>query len=458
MERISYTIQMTEDKQERYLLSIDYENETYEKLIDASSFSSSQILLSDLDKAIMEGLQLNRIREFPRLEIITILDKKEFSVSCAQDHLLLILDCNMCSRTRKRRKEIFTFALYKKKRATTARPNIVQNSHPFTNPCLDRSTMNPCSCNPNTNQYTVTPNAHFGPTPATHEKPIGMNRPNSTCHLPESHRIPRATAQDISQVIRNLFVNLDFISKEIIAEEVDHETGAISSVPLLSAGKFEMEFFIFLLHNNADMFAFYNTPNSTFANLQEYAIKKISELFDSFKIHELILNFYNKKYYTYFSKILSNGSKIWINYDTEMTPRNSEFVLSKNMQEFVFHQHGPQKKMKFLQEIEFNNPTQNLPKLFLCSEGIRNFREKTSNEKMYLKDTVSGKLFQLDESGKITPPLTTKIFTNAGISLHYPKDLSPMTSRYFSHGQAITLLQKKSKPVSEFFYLLESVI
>ena len=105
MERISYTIQMTEDKQqERYLLSIDYENETYEKLIDASSFSLSQILLSDLDKAIMEGLQLNRIREFPRLEIITILDKKEFSVSCAQDHLLLILDCNMCSRTRKRRK------------------------------------------------------------------------------------------------------------------------------------------------------------------------------------------------------------------------------------------------------------------------------------------------------------------------------------------------------------------
>lgn len=476
MERISYTIQITEDNQERYLLSIDYENETYEKLIDASNFSSSYILLFDLEKAIMEGLQLNRTREFPNLEIITILDKKKVDVSCHQEHLILILDCNICTRTRKRRKEIFTFALYKKKSKTsgTTTPSVcnkssqhsgssgssqsLQKTHtdsqniPYTQqPTMTRS-FNP--------HYNIIPNIQPASAPApapTSQLPSVPNPANASCNLPKPHQNPNsAFTQNISQVIRNIFVSIDFIKKEIIVEEVDRETGNLSAIPLLTAGKFEMEFFVFLLHKNTDMFSFYSTPHTSFANLQEYAIKKISELFDSLKIHELILNYYNKKYYIYFSKILRNGSQIWINYDTQMNPRGSEYIVSRNMQEFVFQKQGPEKRMKFWQEIEFRNPTKDLPKLFLSNQGIKNFREKTSDEKMFLKDTISGKLFQLDDSGKITPPLTVNIFTNAGISLQYPKDLNPMTSRYLAHGQAITLLQKKSKPPTEFFYLLES--
>jgi hypothetical protein len=112
MERISYTHQRSEQGKNIYLLSIDYQNETYERLIDESNFTSSYILLADLDKAILDGLEYNPIREYSFLDIKTIIDKKDLSTTCSREHLIVIIDCN--TRTRKRRKEIFSFALFKK--------------------------------------------------------------------------------------------------------------------------------------------------------------------------------------------------------------------------------------------------------------------------------------------------------------------------------------------------------
>jgi hypothetical protein len=170
----------------------------------------------------------------------------------------------------------------------------------------------------------------------------------------------------------------------------------------------------------------------------------------------MILNYYSKKYYIIFSKILSNGSQIWINYDCELTPRKSEFIVAKNMQDFIFHQQGQPKRMKFWQEIEFKNPTMNLPKLFLCSQGIKTFKDSIPQETIYLKDSQTGKLFKIDESGKMCPPLNVNVSTNAGVHISFPYDLNPMTSRYLTDRQEITLVQKKSKAPTEFFYLLES--
>lgn len=488
MEKISYTYQPSEQGKDRYLLSIDYENDTFEKIIDESNFpGSSHILIADLHKAILDGLEYNTRKEYSYLDIKTIIEKKDTSITCAKEHLIVLIDCN--TRTRKRRKEIFSFCLFKKDKSTTPPttnkiandPVPMKNLH--TNVASQRvmPQMAPPRFGPSVHsnpsvQYVVSStrsapsapsvpafpfkpfihhcphNAHASKKQHTESTPI----PSSVANQQEKSKTlaTPAQAQHISQVIRNLFVNIDFIKKEITINEMDPEENILSSIFLLTKGKFEMQFLIFLLQNNYEMFAI--NPQNSFETLQEFAIKKLSELFDTFKIHELILNYFSRKYYIIFTKILCNGSQIWINYDSEMTPRKSEFVLAKNMQDFIFNQQGQPKRMKFWQEIEFKNPTMNLPRLFLCSQGIKTYKDNIPQENIYLKDAQSGKLYKIDESGNISPPFTVNVPTNAGLTICFPHDMNPMTSRYFTDRQEITLVQKKSKARTEFFYLLES--
>lgn len=469
MERISYTYLPSEQGKDRYLLSIDYENETFEKIIDESNFSgSSHILLADLHKAILDGLDYNLAKEYSFLDIKTIIEKKDISTICPREHLIVLIDCN--TRTRKRRKEIFSFALFKKNKSTT--PPTSKQSNGYTefreqqasiDQQINRYNKKP-SVAPESGLF-ISPKSLKPPAPATPtlaspsinscmRSPSVNAQQAKTSNLPKPHQIQNASQPHISQVVRNLFVNIDFIKKEITVDEIDSEENIVTSIFLLTKGKFEMQFLLFLLQNNYQMFAI-NTQNS-YETLQEFAIKKLSELFDTFKIHELILNFYNRKYYIYFSKILRNGSQIWMTYDTQMTPRKSQFVVARNMQDFIFQEQTERKRMKFWQEIEFKNPTKNLPKLFLCSQGIKTFKDSIPQESIYLRDAQSGKLYKIDESGNMSPPFTVNVSTNAGLTICFPQDMNPMTSRYFTDRQEITLVQKKSKAPTEFFYLLES--
>lgn len=478
MDRISYTYQPSEQGKDRYLLSIDYDNETFERIIDESNFQgSSYILLADLHKAILDGLDYNLTKEYSFLDIKTIIDKKDISTTCSKEHLLLIIDCN--TRTRKRRKEIFTFALFKKNKSGTPPTSKQSNGHTDlreqqrVEPQINRYNKKPSVAPGNSvtkssvpgSGFFISPKSYKLPAPATPtlasptinscmRSPSVVPQQAKSSNLPKPHQIPNASQAHISQVIRNLFVNIDFIKKEITVDEIDSEENIVTSIFLLTKGKFEMQFLLFLLQNNYQMFAI--NPQNSFETLQEFAIKKLSELFDTFKIHELILNFYNRKYYIYFSKILRNGSQIWMSYDTQMTPRKSLFIVAKNMQDFIFQEQTERKRMKFWQEIEFKNPTKNLPKLFLCSQGIKTFKDNIPQESIYLKDAQSGKLYKIDESGNMSPPFTVNVPTNAGLTICFPQDMNPMTSRYFTDRQEITLVQKKSKAPTEFFYLLES--
>lgn len=272
MDKITFT--QEPDCETDYRLSIFYDNQLYEALVNSGNFNSEYVELADLEKVILEGLSESSQKLHQCLNIKTSFEKVANSPQV--EHLIITLDLDFQMGKLKRKNESITIELPKK------------------------------------------------------------DDDNELIYERLLRQIKQSRTESVvSQQSCNIYLDFDFMKKQVMFRKCESLTKK-SKIELVSANKFETFFLDFLMEKEDSIRTFYSNRQNSQEQIDAFATKTIDKFFADITIHELILNYLNKHYHINFVKVLQNGQQIWINYDPKKQPRKCEYHIIQQLHDFDF--------------------------------------------------------------------------------------------------------------------------
>lgn len=272
MDKITFT--QEPDCETDYRLSIFYDNQLYETIVNSGNFNSEYVELIDLEKVILEGLSESSQKLHPCLDIKTTFEKVVNSPQVEYLKITLVFD--------------FKMGKLKRRNETV---------------CIELPTK---------------------------------GDDNELIYERLLRQIKQSRTESVvSQQSCNIYLDFDFMKKQVMFRKFESHTKK-SKIELVSANKFETFFLDYLMEKEESIRTFYSNRQNSQEQIDAFATKTIDKLFADITIHELILNYLNKHYHINFVKVLQNGQQIWINYDPKKQPRKCEYHIIQQLHDFDF--------------------------------------------------------------------------------------------------------------------------